>query len=518
MLKKKPLINHYYKCLAVILSLLLTGTCHAQQHNNGKATTEEVTIDNSDILTTLTLNGKQAKKLKGNVQFHQQDIIMNCDSAFLFDDNTLNAYSNVHIKQGDSMNLYGQLLDYDGNKKYAIVRKDVSLTDSKMTLTTDRLDYDVNKKEAFYTNGAVINDAANNLTSKIGYYFSATRDMYFRKDVVLTNPDYSMHCDTLQYNVINRRAIFHGPTTIISKKDTVYCETGWYNTLSGEAHFGKNAYLKSGGQVLSGDSLVYNRKKSTGRAIGGVRITDTAEKMIISGEISEHFEKVKKTFITKQALASKELDNDTLYLTADTLWSEYDPTGKYRILKGYRHARVFSRQFQAVCDSIKYSFVDSAIDMKVDPVFWFGGYQASAEHIVIHTKKNKINKADLFKNAFLVSPEDSLRYSQVKGRDMVGSFNNNELSMVDVNGNGESIYFVRDDQKAYIGANRIVSSNIRINIKERKISRINFIKDPDATLTPILKADPKELLLPGFLWRGNLRPKSAEDLKKQEIH
>ena len=245
-----------------------------------------------------------------------------------------------------------------------------------------------------------------------------------------------------------------------------------------------------------------------------MKIVDTAEKLIITGDISGHFEKIKRTFITGHVLARKELDKDTMFMTADTLWSEYDPTGKYRIMRGFKHAKIFSREFQARCDSIRYSFVDSTIDMKMDPVFWFDTYQATADHIVVYTKKNRVYRANMYKNSFLLTREDSLRYSQVKGRNMVGSFKDNELYLVDVNGNGESIYYVKDEKKAYIGANRIVSSNIRINVKERKINRINFIKDPDAKLTPILKADPKELILQGFKWREGERPASVEDLMK----
>ena len=472
-----------------------------------------IQIDNSDLLTTVPQNGKMVKLLKGNVQFHQQDVIMNCDSAYLYsEENTMKAYGHVHIKQGDSMNLYGETLDYNGNERKAIMQKNVILLSGKMRLVTDRLDYDMNLKQAYYSNSAVITDEDNRLVSRKGYFYSAKRDMYFKKDVVLTNPDYKMYCDTLQYNLHNHHAIFHGPTTIISKKDTVYCENGWYNTLTGEAHFGKNAHVISGGQVLYGDSIIYDRKKAIGKALGNVKIVDTAEKLTITGDISEHFNAVKRTYITGHVLARKEMENDTLYMTSDSLWSEYDKTGAYRILKGHRHAKIFSREFQGKCDSIKYSFVDSTIDMRVDPIFWFSGYQATAEHVIIYTKRNRLYRANMYKSSFLLMPEDSERYSQVKGRDMVGYFKNNELNVVTVNGNGESIYYVRDEKKAYIGANKILSSNIKINVLERKIQRINFIKDPDAKLIPILKADPRDLLLPGFKFRGAERPKSVEDI------
>jgi hypothetical protein len=202
-----------------------------------------------------------------------------------------------------------------------------------------------------------------------------------------------------------------------------------------------------------------------------------------------------------------------MFMTADTLKTEYDTSGKYRIMRGYKHARIYNKEFQAAADSIVYSAIDSTIDMHHSPVFWFGVYQSTAEHIKVYTQNNEIVRADLDENAFMLNPEDSVRYGQVKGRNMTGLFRNSELYQVDVNGNGESIYYVRDDDSLYIGVNKIVSSNIRIGVANRKISRINFMQDPDATLLPIKTTSPNELKLTGFLWRGEERPKSKEELR-----
>jgi lipopolysaccharide export system protein LptA len=490
--------------------LLLPVRLHAQTLGAGGG---KIEIQHASTLHAVSKHGQEEQHLNGNVVFRQGDVTMSCDSAIFYSGkNKVNAFGNIDINQHDSVHLYGQQLDYDGNTKYAIVRKDVRMTDRKMVLTTDRLDYDMQKKEAFYTSGGVLTDDENRLTSQVGYYFSESKDMYFKKDVVLTNPKYIMNCDTLQYNVLSRKAIFHGPTTIKSDKDLIYCETGWYHTLKNVAQFGKNAFLQSGNQQLFGDSMYYDRKRGYGRAINNIRVVDTSEKLIVHGNYAEHFENEKRTYITRNVLVSKGLEKDTLFLTSDTVRSQYDTSGKYRILRAYQHVRVYNLQFQAVCDTLIYSFVDSTMDLRVNPAFWFGGYQSTADRILIHTHHNRITQADLTNNSFMSTKEDSLRYSQIKGRNMIAHFANNELKVVDVNGNGESVYYVKDDKKAYIGVNKINSSNIKIGVKDRKIDRINFIKDPDAVLTPIKKADPRDLILKGFKWRGSEQPKSLEDL------
>jgi len=458
-------------------------------------------------------NGEDIQRLNGSVVFKQNEVTMHCDSAILYSArNAVEAYGHIDINQNDTLHIYGELLNYNGQTKYAIMRQHVRMTDREMTLTTDRLDYDFEKKEALYNTGGNITDEQNKLTSVIGYYFSETRNMYFKKNVVLVNPKFVMKCDTLQYNIISHKAIFHGPTTIKGEKDFIYCETGWYNTITNKARFGKNAYLKTDKQLLYGDSMFYDRKTEFGRALYNVKLIDTAEKLNITGQYAEHYGNIKKTFVTNQVFVTKGLKKDSIYMSADTIWAMYDSTGKYRIIKGYYHAKVYNKGFQASADSMVYSAVDSTLDMRIKPVMWFDNNQASGKRILIHTVHNKIDVAYIYQDAFLASQEDSIRFSQIKGRNMTGYFADNELNRIDVDGNSESMYYVRDEKKAFVGMNKIVSSDIVIHVKKRKITRINFIRDPDANMIPMKDVNPYEARLPGFVWYGSIRPASKEDL------
>src|SRR5665213_1099513 len=271
----------FYKLIAVMSLLLLSYRVGAQE--GGK-----IEIIHADNIHAERKNGEDIQRLKGSVVFKQNDVTMHCDSAILFTtQNVVNAFGHIDINQHDTLHLYGEKLDYDGKTKYAIMRQNVKMTDRGMILLTERLDYNFATKEAFYTTGGTITDADNKLTSKKGYYFSADRDMFFKGNVVLVNPQFVMRCDTLQYNIISKRAIFHGPTTITGDKDFIYCESGWYNTVTNKAKFGKNAYLKSGKQLLYGDSLFYDRKTGSGRAFNNVKLVDTLEHLVITGEYSE---------------------------------------------------------------------------------------------------------------------------------------------------------------------------------------------------------------------------------------
>ena len=57
---------------------------------------------------------------------------------------------------------------------------------------------------------------------------------------------------------------------------------------------------------------------------------------------------------------------------------------------------------------------------------------------------------------------------------MTGYIRHNELYLVEVDGNGESIYYP-DDKGVIIGLNKTISSAIKIHLKEKRVNRIVFI-------------------------------------------
>ena len=481
-----------------------------------------------------------AKRLLGNVSFKHDNAILYCDSAYLYPDNSLDAFSNVHIQQGDTLNLYGQVLNYNGNTKKALLNRDVRLIDKDIVLTSNVLNYDLNSNLANYAGNGKIVNKENTLTSEFGYYYAKTKDFYFKRNVVLVNPQYVVKCDTLKYNTLTKISYFLSPTTIVSKENTIYCENGWYDTQKNIAQFTKNARLSNPKQQLKGDSLYYNRNKGYGKAMRNIEIRDTAENIIITGDLGEYFEVEDNSIVTGKALLIQLYDKDSLFLHADLLRATTDsalllakmpkapeiksgkekkkkesttaaqangflPAKASRVLMAYHKVKFYKSDMQGKCDSLIFSYKDSTMQLYTDPVLWADKNQLTSDSITIHTYDGKMKSMDLKTNAFMTSQEDSLRFNQIRGKSMHGIFANNELRRINVNGNGQTIYYAKD-KDAMIGVNKTDCSNMIILIKENKIDRITFITKPDATLFPIEELSPKDLLLRDFKWHGHLRP------------
>src|ERR1043165_1097576 len=162
---------------------------HAQQ-------SQPINLINADELEYSELGGVKLRKLTGHVQLQQNDVTLFCDRSNQYlEQNLIDATVNVHIRQSDTINIYGNTLHYDGNSRQANLKGNVKLTDSHVVLTTEELDYDLNTRIANYVNGGkMINDSAV-LTSKHGYYYANTSDIFFKKDVKLVHPDYVLTTD-----------------------------------------------------------------------------------------------------------------------------------------------------------------------------------------------------------------------------------------------------------------------------------------------------------------------------------
>lgn len=467
---------------------------------------------------TLKYTKYQGKKnrLIGDVIFEHEGALMYCDSAWLFEEeNRIRAFRNIKLNQGDTLFLWGDHLDYSGNTKLAVVTGDtVRLKDPKMDLTTDRLNFDRRSKLAFYSTGGRIINEENVLVSQRGYYSTASKIFNFKDSVVLTNPDYIIESDTLIYNTNTRFSYFNGPTTITSDSSYIYCETGVYNTALDIAQFEENALLYSKNKYMKGDSIYYEARGDLGEVFENVFIHDTVENYIITGDYGWYNGKRDSAFVTKDPIYSIVQEEDTLHIHGDTLQSSIikDSIGEYRLIRVFHGVKFFKSDLQGHCDSLTYSTRDSTLRMYYDPILWNDSTQITGDTIFLTMKNNKLDSLKVYHNSFIVSMIDPAKYNQIKGKIMFGKFANNELSRVFVNGNGQTIYYPKDDKKEFIGMNKSVSSYIIIRLKDGQVAGISFLKKPEVKLHALDKVSAADSRLEGFKAQFDIRPTSKADL------
>ncbi len=466
------------------------------------------------------------------VHFTHEGINLWCDQAVYFEkEDFIEAYSNVIMQQGDTINMNAKYAEYSGKTQLAFASGDVVLTEPKSVLTTDTLYFDRIKQQAFYqSKGKVVRDSSGTITSQIGRYYMNSKKYQFVNNVVLVNPQYTLNTENLDFYTETGHAYLFGPSTIVGENNTIYAERGFYNTNDDTGHFVKNSKINYENRVFEGDSMYFDRKKNFASATNNIIVTDTINNSVARGHYAEIWRAQDSVFITKRALAITVQEKDSIYMHSDTLMVTGKP--EHRITRAYYNAKIFKSDLSGKADSIhadhksgitqlinlaRYSTSD-AFTVRRRPILWNLGNQMTGDtiHLISNPKTEQLDSLVVFENAFLIS-QDTIGqgFNQIKGLRLVGLFKDNDLYNVDIIKNAEVINYSRDDNQELIGINKSKSGKINLKI-EGDYKIITLIDQVDGDIWPESKFPENARKLRGFDWREEERPKSVEDLFKDD--
>jgi len=332
--------------------------------------------------------------------------------------------------------------------------------------------------------------------------------------VVFDNPDYHMVSDSLIYNTNTEIVHITGATTITGENQLLYAEGGWYDSKAQRSKLFKNPHIYYKEQYLSGDTIYYDKEKNAGLAFGNVFVKDSVQNIILTGNVADYRGNNGVAMITDSACAILIDVTDSLYMHSDTLLLLFDTLQGPRYLHAYYRTKFFKTDLQGMCDSLVYDFTDSTIIMCGEPVLWAQENQLTADSIKIYTSGQRVDSMQMTHSSFIVSVDeyDKENYNQIKGRDMTGYFENNELHRINVYGNSETVYFVREEDGTLIGINKAMSGNMSIWVGDRQITDIYYYDKPDAHLVPEDQYPEQELHLKNFKWLGEYRPLNKYDI------
>ena len=470
--------------------------------------------------------------------FHDGALIKSNISYFYPKLNFFKANGNIIFTQGDTLKMTCDYLEYDGTKKLAKAWGSVLLNRGDVELKTDTLYLDRENSEAYYNTFGTILDEQTKLTSNRGIYFMNFKKYRFISNVKIDDPEYKLKSQQLDYFTESKMAFFHGKTSIIGKDYNIYCEIGSYNTKLQKGNFQKNAIILYNNKEIKGDSLYFDNEIDYAAATNNISIIDTLNKSVINGHYGEIFKARDSAIITQRALAVNIVDQDSLYIHADTLVAT-GPSEK-RILRGYYDVRIFKSDLRGKSDSIHLNQKTGLIKMLKlpltrkenqifsesqknarNPILWFGKSQMSGDKIFLTSDINtqKLDSLKIIGNSWIIE-KDSLSetgFNQIKGVLLDGLFKNGELSEIEITKNTEVIYYMySDEDNELIGIDKTTCSRLKMITEDNQIKDITFFVSPDGELLPEKDLPINERKLKGFIWRDDERPKNISDLFSDE--
>lgn len=458
-----------------------------------------------------------AQILVGDVVFRHDSMYMYCDSALFYElSNSLDAYGNVRMNQGDTLLLYGDRLHYNGDEMLAKIRENVVMIDNEMTLTTDSLNYDRTINLGYYFNWGTVEDTLNVLTSEWGEYDTQTNDAIFNYEVTLTNPNFVLTSDTLLYNTRTQVATIVGPSNIDSDSNNIYSTLGRYYTADEHAELLNRSVLTSGEKRVVGDSLYYDRNAGYGEVFDNVVMDDYANKMRLTGDYVYYDEHADSAYATQRAVAIDYSQGDSMYVHGDTLrlLTRFPDTDSvYRIVQAFHKVRIYREDVQAVCDSMEFNALDSCMTMYYDPVVWNGPQQILGEVIRVYMNDTTVEWAHVENQALIVEKVGAEHYNQISGREVKAYFVNGNIDKSDVIGNVMVVYYYSEvgDSIAF-GMNTTECSYLTAYMKERQVDKLFIREQSNGVFYPITQVPAGKDKLSNFAWLNKLRPMSKYDI------
>lgn len=431
-------------------------------------------------------------------EMYFKDSITVVDSTFILRADTLlfNTESQVVTFLGptlinqDSNLIYCESGFYDMETKLAEFTQNAQYVKGKQKATAQMIVYDGSMKEIRLEGNAKFEEGNKLATADVIRYEEDNENTFLEGNAYFRDSIQEVRSDeTIKYNSKNESFSTSGRSKVVDKE-----------------------------QILQADKLDFDDKTGLGLAEGAVFWQDTIENISINTEVANYNKETDYLKATGGRPLLTLANKDTLFLASDTLISsrasEIDTT---RIMQSFEDVRIFKSDLQALADSMAFISKDSLFKLFKNPVLWSDTSQFKGDSIYIQMKNGSIDRIFLYQNAFIVTSSDLRFFNQIKGKIIIAYFVNSQLDRVKVQGNAESLYYVTEEEGAYLGLSKTICSEMLIYFKNNNVDQIKFFKQPNSDLTPMKDVINNPPQLDGFSWDYALRPKSLADLRDPDF-
>ena len=204
---------------------------------------------------------------------------------------------------------------------------------------------------------------------------------------------------------------------------------------------------------------------------------------------------------------------DSLAVQQDTIPPAPDST-KIGFLFANKDIKIFRKDMQVRCDSLRYSDLDSIARLYKNPIVWNeGNRQYNSDSLFVLLRNEKMERANLLSNAFVHTEEAGGYFDQIKSTDIIAYFSDStSLRRFDALG-GVTCLFYLEENDAIATVNRTESKMMMATFDaEGNVDHVYNFDNPKSDAYPVVQLPAAEHKLRGFNWQPELRPKDKFDV------
>jgi len=205
---------------------------------------------------------------------------------------------------------------------------------------------------------------------------------------------------------------------------------------------------------------------------------------------------------------------DSLAVMADSLAAPQPDTTRIGFLLSRGDVRIFRKDMQVRCDSLRYSDLDSIARLYKDPVVWNEGRrQYNSDSLFVLIRNDKMERANLLSNAFIHTEEPDGYFDQIRSTDVIAYFSDStSLRRFDALG-GVTALFYLEENDAIATVNKTESKMMMATFDGKgELDHVYNFDSPKSDAYPVVQLPPEEHKLRGFNWQPERRPQDKFDV------
>ena len=437
----------------------------------------------ADSLSTVIEDDETLRHLFGNVYVRQNETHLYSDEATHFVDESEYLFMGNVVIIEETDTLRADTVRYDEREEVGRARSNVWLTDGEVDIRSPRAIHYSQEGRSVFLDGVTLEDSASTLLSEEGEYFSDEERADFVGDVRFTDPETYLESDSITY--------FRATDDTDARGNVSIERRGGHEEVAAEDDTTARTYL-FGDRARSEDEGAYSR---------------------IDGN----------ALLLQIETDSLGVPEDTLFISAERI--DAAQSDSLRRLTAIGSARAWQRDIASTADSMVYDRIleDDQVAheesrLYYDPFAWFEDAQVSGDRIRVAAQNRSVDTVFVRENAFAAELDTTVdRIHQLKGRDITGYFEDEELQLLDVEHNAEAIRFLTEEGVSEPdGATEASGDRILARFADSELDEIVFLEGIRGSYYPRAEV-PDPLELDGLRWRPEERPIKSEYMDDDRV-